>query len=164
MDCAERLSNSHYRSYYPLDCLPAVHNQSGPACVGSERASIGCFSWLLGLISSIERDGTATYESIAEFSKDTGEQHFLFGPEVVEYLGSVRHKAFTLLVKTRVREGLAVVQAITQQYVDALDSEQQLREWFVEQLHASTSVFSKYLAVAESVPTLWQRIRKMLSV
>ncbi len=94
------------------------------------------------------RDGTINLETLLEFYSSVSESHFLFGPEISEYIDEIyKHGTALGLLKEERKDQQRHHQEGYDYKTTAAEMNKELR-WFVEQSEPAKDKFKKYLKLA----------------
>jgi hypothetical protein len=95
-------------------------------------------------LAVILREATFTLSQLAEFDIGTSDAEFLFGADVVDYLGQVRKRALHLRTAQTLYEPLPVGDERSRHVQAAHDD----LSWLTDQITAMTKIFAPYLGFA----------------
>jgi hypothetical protein len=90
------------------------------------------------------REATFTNSQLFEFNAGTSDAEFLFGSDVVEYLGQIRQRAVHMRTAQQLFERLPVGDERTRH----VETQHNDLVWLTDQITAMTKIFAPYLGFA----------------
>ena len=96
----------------------------------------------------VVRDGSINLQTLLEFYSSVSESHFLFGPEITEYIDQIYKHGTELGLLTEEREHSQTHRPESYDHKKAAPLIRMELEWFVRQSEPAREKFMKYLGLS----------------